>query len=431
MVLQMDRDGLTDKQIAERMQLKETQIAGILHRGREVPEVQPGQPQINETGGANKREIDCYDQRITTLEQLLRFCKVNLVDWIVEHHVINKWEVGAKNPETGDIVVEPLFQVKAWLVKRCPEPIKPVVSPVSIKCTPIAGQPCRSPYQAAIVLPDPQFGFHKDQYKNTLNPYHDRLALSIALQVIQKIQPTRVIFTGDLQDFSMFSDKFVHLPDFYFTTQPALIEAAWYIGQIRSLVECVDVIEGNHDSRPEKQLIVHMVEAYGLRSADQLQGAPVMSPANLMGLSRMGVNYVQGYPNNEVWINDYCRVIHGEKVRGQPGQTAAAVVRDANESTIFGHIHRMELAVKTIPHRGGGRTVTAMSPGCLCKTDGTVPGSSARAQWQQGLAIVWYNETESYIQPVEITNGRAVVGGEMIEACSYTEQLKQDTKWAF
>jgi hypothetical protein len=39
---------------------------------------------------------------------------VDLNKWYVERHVINKWEVGAKD-SGGNIVTEPLFQVKAWL----------------------------------------------------------------------------------------------------------------------------------------------------------------------------------------------------------------------------------------------------------------------------------------------------------------------------
>lgn len=55
--------------------------------------------------------------RITSLDDLLRESKTDLELWEVERHVINKWEVGAKHPVTGKILVEPLWQVKAWLKK--------------------------------------------------------------------------------------------------------------------------------------------------------------------------------------------------------------------------------------------------------------------------------------------------------------------------
>lgn len=57
--------------------------------------------------------------RITSLDQLLAESKTDLEQWEVDRHVINKWEIGAKHPVTGKILVEPLWQVKAWL-KRIP-----------------------------------------------------------------------------------------------------------------------------------------------------------------------------------------------------------------------------------------------------------------------------------------------------------------------
>jgi hypothetical protein len=55
--------------------------------------------------------------RIHTLDQLIEYCKVDLSVWLVEKFLVNKWEVGAKN-KGGDLKVEPLFQVKAFLSKR-------------------------------------------------------------------------------------------------------------------------------------------------------------------------------------------------------------------------------------------------------------------------------------------------------------------------
>lgn len=58
--------------------------------------------------------------RITSLDELVAFCNIDLVEWKVDRWVCNKWEVGAKNTD-GDVVVQPLFQVKVWLVRRVQE----------------------------------------------------------------------------------------------------------------------------------------------------------------------------------------------------------------------------------------------------------------------------------------------------------------------
>lgn len=52
--------------------------------------------------------------RIKDLDALLAAANVDLTKWFVKRHTINKWEVGAKDAD-GNIVVEPLFQIKAYL----------------------------------------------------------------------------------------------------------------------------------------------------------------------------------------------------------------------------------------------------------------------------------------------------------------------------
>jgi hypothetical protein len=56
-------------------------------------------------------------RRIKDLEGLLRECNVDLDVWEIERHIVNKWEVGAKNKD-HELVVEPLFQVKIWLRRQ-------------------------------------------------------------------------------------------------------------------------------------------------------------------------------------------------------------------------------------------------------------------------------------------------------------------------
>ena len=63
---------------------------------------------------------DMKAKRILTLQDLIDACEIDLTKWNIERHVINKWEVGAKD-DNGEIVVEPLFQVKAWLKPLVPD----------------------------------------------------------------------------------------------------------------------------------------------------------------------------------------------------------------------------------------------------------------------------------------------------------------------
>lgn len=79
-------------------------------------------------------DISLPKTRIHTLDELLEYCKVDLSIWEVERFVVNKWELGRKDRQvdltytnglangsvldTGKVNVEPLFQVKATLIRR-------------------------------------------------------------------------------------------------------------------------------------------------------------------------------------------------------------------------------------------------------------------------------------------------------------------------
>jgi hypothetical protein len=68
----------------------------------------------------NRLNISLPKTRIQTLDELLTHCKVDTSIWEVERWVCNKWEMGTAVGEQSNktIIVEPLFQIKATLVRR-------------------------------------------------------------------------------------------------------------------------------------------------------------------------------------------------------------------------------------------------------------------------------------------------------------------------
>lgn len=58
------------------------------------------------------------NNRIKSLDDLIIHCDIDLNVWEIERHIINKWEVWAKDEESWKIITEPLYQVKAWIKKR-------------------------------------------------------------------------------------------------------------------------------------------------------------------------------------------------------------------------------------------------------------------------------------------------------------------------
>ena len=123
----------------------------------------------NENGAVLEMKV----RRIKTLDDLLEDAQVDLEKWYVERHVINKWELGAKNIE-GEITVEPLFQVKVWLKPLAPvgkvlEEIKLFKDelmerswgkgPVS-HLSPRVNMSEKRPHMAEFCLFDPHFGMY-------------------------------------------------------------------------------------------------------------------------------------------------------------------------------------------------------------------------------------------------------------------------------
>lgn len=80
-----------------------------------VRDLVPSPVESREVSG-DSQVISLPKTRIHTLDQLIEFCQVDLTVWEVERFICNKWEVGASG-EKG-LVVEPLYQIKAWLKRR-------------------------------------------------------------------------------------------------------------------------------------------------------------------------------------------------------------------------------------------------------------------------------------------------------------------------
>jgi hypothetical protein len=150
---------------------------------------------------------------------------------------------------------------------------------------------------------------------------------------------------------------------------------------------------------------------------------PVLSVPYLLRLDEMGIEYIEGYPAGEYYINDDLKCIHGKRT-GRRGRISQAVIEDERVSTITGHNHHIEIAYKTIHKRSGSHTSFAAILGCLCRIDGAVPsvksGLNANAKpirnyedWQQGIGIVTYVEgnPNSHVEIVHIHDGNAIFDG--------------------
>jgi hypothetical protein len=331
-----------------------------------------------------------------TLESLLSKFKVSEEIWKVTNFKINQWDVSAKEEVDGKIVwnTHTNYQASAK------------VSPLKFNVkTP------KRKLKVDVILPDSQCGFKRNLETGELTPLHDLRAIAIATEMIKDIKPDRVIMLGDMLDLPDWSTHFVRSPEFYFTTQPSLNYVASWIKELRPYCKEMVYIEGNHEKRMIDSIIQNTIQAYGIKPANEPKSAPILSVPYLLGLDKLDVKYIGNYPHGEFYINDNLVCIHGIKVGAQSGQSVMKLLNSPRISIIQGHVHRLEMAHKTVWTHGNPKIYQAISCGTLCRIDGIVPGGGTRYNWQQGVGVVEYDDERFQIDTIGIYNGKSIFRG--------------------
>ena len=376
------------------------------------------------------------DKVLTDAEQLVVESKINEV---LQKNGIDRDEVGkisrvsvstyqtVTKGEDGEPVINDLEAVKvvlhpSWEAGPQWEIIRPA-TPVEVKLPwkPQVKKKSETDLKCAFILPDPQIGYRKYE-DGTLDPFHDDQAIDVALRI------DVVINLGDFLDLPEHS-KFIQEAAFAGTTQLAINYGHEFLAKQRAISPEARIVllEGNHDNRLNLYATRNAQASYGLKKAGDINGDPVLSVQNLLCLKELNVEFYDKYPSQEsmVWLGKYLRAMHGNKVRSN-GNTAVAYTNDTPHlSTIFGHIHRIEMQYRTTFDADGPIRSVSVSPGCLCRVDGAVPGANSGVggdgrpgkhyeNWQQGIAVVWYNETSGRfsVETVNIIDGTALYQGQ-------------------
>lgn len=288
---------------------------------------------------------------------------------------------------------------------------------VSIKLP--APMPKPAGMETAIVLPDMQIGYYRNT-QGALEPTHDEQAINIALRIIAKAQPDKVILVGDNIDAPEFG-KYRLSPAYALTTQASIDRATQLCFELRAAAPHAQIIwiAGNHEERVANATIDNLKAAFGLRRGNLPESLPVLSIPFLCRMDEAQIEYRAGYPAGSVWINERLRVVHGTKV-ASGGSTAHKYLATEKVSTIYGHIHRREWAERSREDFDGAKTIMAASPGCLARCDGSVPSTKGGIDvdgrpltivedWQQGLAMVTYQpgDGEFWYEQIPIHSGKA------------------------
>lgn len=293
-------------------------------------------------------------------------------------------------------------------------------APTIIK--PTAAKKVERDLKVAVCLPDPQIGYRRNVTTAEPDNFHDERAMEVGLQLIRDLKPDLIVNLGDFMDLPQFG-RYVQEPGFALTTQLTLDRSHRYLAEQRANAPHAEIvyIEGNHDKRLQNAIVQNLGAAFGIRRAQAPTEHPVLSIPFLLRLEELGVKYVPGYPAGEYYINDGLKCIHGK----QSGRgVARKTLNDEKVSTITGHSHHVEVTYRTVNTKTGPVRRVAATLGCLCRTDGPVPGYHAsidydgnavtsHQDWQQSVGIVHYEEGGTFhrVTPVLIDEGQAVWGG--------------------
>lgn len=312
-----------------------------------------------------------------------------------------------------------------------PEPKWPVVqpaTPVVLKVDNVPAKPARRNLDFSLKGADTQIGF-RALANGTFEPFHDEAAMALFVEVARREQPESIVILGDFLDLPS-QGRWVQEAGFARTTQMALDRAYEWLAELRAVAPHagIHVIEGNHDKRMQNFIETNALAAFGLRKAGWPESWPVMSLPNLLRLDELNVTYYDAYPAATYWDNDHVRNMHGTRANSK-GSTTAQYSNDVPHLSLWvGHTHRAEITYKTvIGPRGEAIETFVANPGALCRKDGAVPsvhgalhanGDSARIveNWQQGIGVMYYNDTEAWPEVYRIRDGKLLYKGDLIDA---------------
>ena len=268
--------------------------------------------------------------------------------------------------------------------------------------------------KTALVIPDIQIGRRLDTSGQWHN-FHDVEAIEVARMLARYIKPDYIIFNGDNNDFPSLG-KHGADPTVCGTVNWTLQQNHdAYAGFAADSPESIQrVLSGNHDNRLPRYIREGAPELIGIRQAGangRLGGLALTMDwlTNLQALRDQGVDiqWLEGYPNNDYWLNDRLRIIHGDMVNSKGSTAAKLLNNNPMSSVIFGHVHRIESHYKTTMG-SGGRPVqhSAHSFGTLARVDGAVPSYHSALgadespmryfeNWQQGVGLVEFKKGDA------------------------------------
>lgn len=346
-------------------------------------------------------------------------------DYSIGKVEVSSWTTPMKVNDVPSLITN--FRTFVGLTPKTLDPVKFGIATYDFtppKSTYSVGQSAKG-LETVFVIPDLHFG-HRLVNGVKLNTHDDR-ALSVVLQLLNFVNPDRIVLLGDTMDFPEIG-RHPHGYDLKGHIQSSIHLANRFLYQIRQITDCpVDILSGNHD---DKRLCGYIRDS--VAAIMTIPGVEVKIPSigELIGADKLTMTYrggptqegVDGYSLGTGYFNhrDFL-YLHGYK----SGKTAITDTMNTYHSSIcMGHIHKQIMVSRMIPVPSNDgtiyyRRIHGISPGFLGMPDPILPGMSPERDYQQGISLVRHvlndsNETSrTFVEQICVDHGVASYAGQI------------------
>lgn len=222
-------------------------------------------------------------------------------------------------------------------------------------------------------------------------PYHDDVALNVALTFADTYKPDSILLNGDTIDFYAIS-RWEKDPEIRNLVQE-LERTRQFLMHLRGRFPKANIIwkNGNHEERWEHYL---------WNKAPELCGVSDFEMKNILRFDQCKVDFVHG--RQKIKAGKHLTIIHGHEIPGAPDPVnfARTLCTKLKVCSMGGHKHKVsEHTEKT----ADDRYISCWSIGCLSEMS---PDFMVLNQWQHGIATVELAGNDFTVQNYRIIDGK-------------------------
>lgn len=199
----------------------------------------------------------------------------------------------------------------------------------------------------------------------------DLRAWRLACRILPTMCLDEIILGGDIFDHQALS-KYRKAPLAVTTLEKELQHGFKELSYLREScpADSITFYRGNHERR---------LDAFLYDVAKPLAGLAALDPFRLYRLGDLDIQYIS---ENKPFSRGRLWVAHGDEFPTSTANPAAKALDALNCNILFGHVHKVSVAVK---NQLGGSAFAAWSNSCLCKLNA---GYVTNPEWTQGFTLV-------------------------------------------